>query len=788
MEDINEMIKLYNEGLGSYELSKKFNITPKKIRTMLKNAGIQLRCPGPVNTSKAKKLEKEMAEMYASGISSEKIAEKFGLDGGTVRRAIKRQGVEIRPSTENKRIYELNDTWLDKIDSENKAYFYGFMLTDGSVDKDENSFKLSLNIKDEHILREFAMILYGFEKIDYKPYKVESGETHMSANLRVYSIKFTKRLIELGCGPAKTFITKYPEWMPEYLHRHFIRGLIDGDGCVYLSKDEKSARLLLTGTVQLLESVQEILKLNITGFKSSIKLETPERNNIIATLTISNLGVVKRTLDWLYKDAVFYLKRKFNNYQKIIKQFYNIYEQEYSKDQIDKIFDLFNEGSDSLYISKETGISPIIVQRFLERLGYSEEGTLEKEIIKLYESGYSTTKIAEYLDIGVQTVCRRLKENNIEIRSTAENKKKIFLQPITKAVLFDNKNVFSDDIIIYNGIALTKEKILSMSIDEKEILANDLFILFRKRGFPYPKFEEQDLINDYNSLTQFDINNLILENQCISVQSNIGTKLFKSYFPHFYESKRNDNLPSLVEGFFDDDILKKVIRNRLGITWNETFNITENMIRQGLRNAYLASHVSVFKPTLAKFIYEKFAPDNGIIYDYSSGFGQRMLGALSSNKNLTYIGCDPYKKNIDSSIELAKFLGQERRIQMHAIGSENFCPNELHNKVDLAFSSPPYFSTEIYCNELTQAYYNCTYIQFITEWWQIVCSNLNKLIKPDGLMILNIAEKVDKYNIMHDMTNELEKFGFKQIDRYNLQLIRKKDKNKTEPLIIFKRQ
>jgi len=44
-----------------------------------------------------------------------------------------------------------------------------------------------------------------------------------------------------------------------------------------------------------------------------------------------------------------------------------------------------------------------------------------------------------------------------------------------------------------------------------------------------------------------------------------------------------------------------------------------------------------FLPIRAKAIYERFCPENGYVYDYSAGFGGRMLGALSSKNNYTYI-------------------------------------------------------------------------------------------------------------------------------------------------------
>lgn len=409
--NIIKIIELYNQGIGSFKLAKQFNLKPKKIRNLLKEAGVKLRSSGPANTDKVKKLEKQILELYIDRISSEKIAKQFNIDGCTVCRVLKRNGIKIRPDSENKRKYKLNDTWLDNIDTEEKAYFYGFMLTDGNVDKDENSFALTLNDKDEHILKQFSNILYGFEKIYYWPYTLESGEVHISAGLRVYSKKMAKRLIELGCVPNKTFITKYPDWLNPELTNHFIRGLIDGDGGIHLSQTR--SRVTLTGTIELLKAVKNVFNFYIPNFNCSIIDEAPGKNNI-ATLWITNIGIVKRTLDWLYGNAAIFLKRKYKNYERTIEFFYSLNNIKYSKEQIDKIEFLFKENKDIVTISNEVDISSLIVQRFLQRLGYGKDDFLN-EVATLYNKGISVPKIADQLNVSNGAVYRRLKKNNIKL-------------------------------------------------------------------------------------------------------------------------------------------------------------------------------------------------------------------------------------------------------------------------------------------------------------------------------------------------------------------------------------
>jgi cell division protein YceG involved in septum cleavage len=101
---------------------------------------------------------------------------------------------------------------------------------------------------------------------------------------------------------------------------------------------------------------------------------------------------------------------------------------------------------------------------------------------------------------------------------------------------------------------------------------------------------------------------------------------------------------------------------------------------------------------IAKHVWNH-APNNGIVYDYSMGFGQRMIGALATKKGLTYVATDPWKTVVEQNNNIASFLKMNDKVKLFCEGAENFCPDEYKGKIDLIFSSPPYFDKEIYDNE-----------------------------------------------------------------------------------------
>ena len=195
-----------------------------------------------------------------------------------------------------------------------------------------------------------------------------------------------------------------------------------------------------------------------------------------------------------------------------------------------------------------------------------------------------------------------------------------------------------------------------------------------------------------------------------------------------------------MEIFNDDEILKKIIFNRLGGDWllpddkgtgvNESFNFTAKQIIQGMRSTRSVQAISMFKPYIAKYMATKYSSVGDLIYDYSAGFGGRLLGTMSCNRR--YVGVDP-----QTALELndmAKFF-DFKDYNIKAVGSEEYCPEE--NSVDFSWSSPPYYNQEVYSLDKSQAYNNGE-DYFYNEYWKKTLENIKFMLKPDKWLGLNV--------------------------------------------------
>lgn len=305
-DQILDIINLYKSGKSPKEIGIKYNIYNNSVTRILRKRGI--------NRNQLIRITEEQKDIikkrYLDGDSSEKIAKNLNINGTTVCRILKNNNIKIRDNIENKRKYKIDFNWLDKIDSEEKAYFLGLMWSDGNVSKKNSDCSIRLHIKDIDILQKLSHIIFGFDNI-----KIENNKK--TASLRISSKVWKYNLIKLGCAPNKTFIVNYPLWLDDNLHRHFIRGLVDGDGCIKLYKDK--VVFDYTGTEQLLNGILDIFNKTLNIKKAKLYERHKQRNTNIRSFRYSSLSTVKKICDWLYLDATIYLNRKKHEYDKIVK-------------------------------------------------------------------------------------------------------------------------------------------------------------------------------------------------------------------------------------------------------------------------------------------------------------------------------------------------------------------------------------------------------------------------------------------------------------------------------------
>jgi intein-encoded DNA endonuclease-like protein len=211
------------------------------------------------------------------------------------------------------RIYNIDETYFEKIDTSEKAYFLGLLMADGWVGK--NVVAISLQEKDKEILEKFIFYIKYKKSLSFKKKQKDTWQNQYTLHLN--SKKITKDLYNLGIVPNKTEKATFPtkEQVPEYLQSHFIRGYFDGDGCIgiYSKKNNINYSFSIIGTNNIIENIKQILIKNCD-------LNTNKTSNKYG-ISIINYGAKKDLIkirEYLYKDSKdLFLTRKKEKFDKI---------------------------------------------------------------------------------------------------------------------------------------------------------------------------------------------------------------------------------------------------------------------------------------------------------------------------------------------------------------------------------------------------------------------------------------------------------------------------------------
>lgn len=200
---------------------------------------------------------------------------------------------------------------FDSIDTEEKAYWLGFIYADGSISfqKGRYSFELSLKGDDIEHLNKFNSFM------KYKGNNVKLGKT--SCNGKIFSRcrwsignkHLWETLNNYGCIPRKSLNLQFPKeeiFKDKSLIRHFLRGYFDGDGCISIDKKDHISCSLL-GTKDFLERY-----LSYCPDKEGIMVKKYKNRNPYRLEYATKRAI--DFADFLYSDSIVYLQRKYNRY------------------------------------------------------------------------------------------------------------------------------------------------------------------------------------------------------------------------------------------------------------------------------------------------------------------------------------------------------------------------------------------------------------------------------------------------------------------------------------------
>ena len=307
IEEEKQIIDAYKASVCIDDIMKRFDVEEKYIRAVLKTYSLDR-----VYNSFSGELYDRIVKLYKDGHTQDYICEQLLISNRCIVKTLRKRGEHVRTYSENNRRYGLNEHYFDSIDTPSKAYLLGMLYADGCNHVDHYSIILSLQECDREVVEfmkneieyEGPLRTIDLEKKNHKHQnqcRICINDQHMSLQLE-----------SLGVVQAKSLIIEFPNFIPDELMPHFIRGYFDGDGSISYDEKRHKCHTKIAGTKEFCSAVSEILtKMNCKH--NIVHPKQCQDSNTYVLQTCGNKSSLK-LLSWMYDNDEFHMERKYQKY------------------------------------------------------------------------------------------------------------------------------------------------------------------------------------------------------------------------------------------------------------------------------------------------------------------------------------------------------------------------------------------------------------------------------------------------------------------------------------------
>lgn len=220
-----------------------------------------------------------------------------------------------------------NESYFEVIDTEEKAYWLGFISADGCVTKASqyNSYRLQISLSeiDSYHIQKFLNCIdandINIKTIDSTGFS-QGTPGKRTSQVSLNSYKLYKDLCKYNVHTNKTYDIELPDLSDEMMN-HYLRGFFDGDASYHYHYDMKSNRYrysfeVVGASLKMMEQIRDYLNSkNITTHIYTRKSKHSD-NQMIRLMSGSRKEMLK-IFDLLYSDSHIYLNRKYDKINEI---------------------------------------------------------------------------------------------------------------------------------------------------------------------------------------------------------------------------------------------------------------------------------------------------------------------------------------------------------------------------------------------------------------------------------------------------------------------------------------
>lgn len=254
----------------------------------------------------------DTCQRYQSGLSAKEAGKIYGISEASVFRFLSQQGINRRHAPD----YGGNSDYFNKLDSDDKLYWFGFILADGSLRRKRGYIVINLGLKDRKHLEQFKVA------INYtKPLKIVSvnhtvaHKIYQHVQLNIGCARMWKDLKQHGILRLKKNDPLPLTIFTDVQLRHILRGFFDGDGSLYIRR-KRELIWRICGHSKILEFFRNyLIKMGVAG------IATVRPHGSIYYLTYGGNCLVSRICEFMYKDVTLCLERKHQVYKSMASKY-----------------------------------------------------------------------------------------------------------------------------------------------------------------------------------------------------------------------------------------------------------------------------------------------------------------------------------------------------------------------------------------------------------------------------------------------------------------------------------
>lgn len=237
----------------------------------------------------------EIKELYYAGLPLKEIGSILGYTDVALSNLVCRGRIPKRPAG-----FPINSIFTSTSLSREESYFLGLLITDGCITG--NTVTLGLQERDGYMIERFAAFMGPLIKV-YRYLNRNGGKYQCIAKTR--SEELCQRLEQLGNFKNKSF----QGYLKVPLDFDILRGIIDGNGCVQVSKRQHNTISIISASDLLLEQIKLFLK----DYAIEVKIDK-HPSKTAHTIRLTRRADIVWLYNNLYVDTDLFLTRKKEKY------------------------------------------------------------------------------------------------------------------------------------------------------------------------------------------------------------------------------------------------------------------------------------------------------------------------------------------------------------------------------------------------------------------------------------------------------------------------------------------